>query len=83
MTRDIFSLCRNPLFAVVVYLGLPGILLFFNSWILLMIPVFLYFAFKMFIGREEKLLEEIFGQEYIEYKKNTSAIFPIPCRYIK
>ena len=31
ITNGIFSLCRNPLFAEVIFLILPGIILFFNS----------------------------------------------------
>jgi len=76
ITNGIFSICRNPLFAVVIFLLLPGIILFFNSWLLLTIPCFMYFMFKIFINREESLMEEIFGQEYVKYKNNVSAIFP-------
>ena len=76
ITTGIFSICRNPLFAEVIFLILPGIILFFNSWLLLTIPCFLYIMFKIFINREEYLLEEVFGDEYIKYKNNTSAIFP-------
>ena len=81
--NGIFSVCRNPLFAVVIILILPGIILFFNSWLLLTIPCFMYFIFKIFISREEYLMEREFGQEYIKYKKSTSAIFPNIWKYKK
>ena len=81
LTNGIFSICRNPLFAEVIFLILPGILLFFNSWLLLTIPCFMYTLFKIFINREETLLEEEFGQEYSKYKNNTSAIFPKIWKY--
>ena len=83
ITNGIFSICRNPLFAEVIFLIFPGILLFFNSWLLLTIPCFMYLMFKIFINREESLMEEIFGQEYIIYKSNTSSIFPKVWKYIK
>ena len=83
ITNGIFSICRNPLFAEVIFLFLPGIILFFNSWLLLTIPCFMYLMFKIFIHKEESLLEEIFGQEYIKYKSNTSAIFPQLWKYNK
>lgn len=83
ITNGIFSICRNPLFAVVIFLLLPGIILFFNSWLLLSIPLFMYFIFKIFINREEYIMEKEFGQEYIKYKNNTSAIFPIIWKYKK
>ena len=83
LTHGIFSICRNPLFAVVIFLLFPGIILFFNSWLLLTIPCFMIFVFKIFIIREEYLMESEFGQEYINYKSKTSAIFPIIWKYKK
>lgn len=83
ITNGAFSTCRNPLFAVVIFLILPGIILFFNSWLLLTIPCFMYIMFKIFINREEYLMEKEFGQDYIKYKNNTSAIFPRIWRYKK
>jgi protein-S-isoprenylcysteine O-methyltransferase Ste14 len=83
ITKKVFSVCRNPLFAVVIFLLLPGILLFFNSWLLLTIPCFTYLMFKIFIGREEYLMEKEFGQEYAEYKSNTPPIFPKIWKYKK
>ena len=83
ITTGLFSICRNPLFAEVIFLIFPGIILFFRSWLLLTIPCFMYVMFKLFINREESLMEEIFGQEYSEYKINTSAIFPKIWKYKK
>lgn len=83
ITNGTFSTCRNPLFAEVIFLIMPGIILFFNSWLLLSIPCFMYIMFKIFIHKEESLLEEIFGQVYIKYKSNTSAIFPQIWKYNK
>lgn len=77
LTKGMFSICRNPLFAIVIFLILPGILLLFKSWLLLIIPLLFYIVFHMYIGREEKLLEEKFGNEFLNYKKNTSRIIPI------
>ena len=78
-----FSICRNPLFAVVIYLLLPGLLLLFDSWILLTIPCFMYVMFKVFINREEHLMEKEFGQDYVAYKNNTSQLFPKLWNYKK
>lgn len=76
ITNGIFRFCRNPLFAEVIFLILPGIILFFNSWLLLTIPCFMYFMVKVFINREERLLEKKFGKEYLDYKKVTNTVFP-------
>jgi len=83
ISTGIFSVCRNPLFAIVIFLLLPGIILFFNSWLLLTIPCFMFFMFKIFINREEFLMEKKFGQEYVKYKNNTSIIFPKIWNYKK
>lgn len=81
ITNGIFSICRNPLFAVVIFLLLPGILLLFNSWLLLTIPCFMLLMFKIFIIREERLMADEFGQEYTNYKNGTSTIFPEIWKY--
>ena len=83
ITKGVFSVCRNPLFAEVIFLLLPGIILPFNSWLLLTIPCFMYFMFKLFINREEYLMEKEFGQKYVKYKNETSAIFPKLWKYKK
>ncbi|KPK72135.1 hypothetical protein AMJ87_05555, partial [candidate division WOR_3 bacterium SM23_60] len=83
VTHGVFSICRNPLFAVVVYLILPGILLFFNSWLLLTIPCFAYIMLKLFIGSEERLMEKAYGQEYIDYRNRTTAVLPKVWNYEK
>ena len=83
ITNGVFSICRNPLFAVVIFLLLPGILLLFNSWLLLTIPCFMFLMFKIFIIREEHLMADEFGQEYIDYKNSTSTIFPKIWKYKK
>ena len=55
----------------------------FNSWILLTIPCFIYIMFKIFINREEYLMEKEFGQDYVEYRSKTSAVFPKIWKYEK
>lgn len=81
LTTGFFSICRNPLFAVVIFLLLPGILLFFKSWFLLLIPILQIICVEIFIGREEKNLETVFGQEYVVYKQKTPAVFPLIWKY--
>jgi protein-S-isoprenylcysteine O-methyltransferase Ste14 len=77
LTRGVFAISRNPLFAEVMLLLLPGIILFFRSWLLLTIPIVMYIMFKIFISREERCMEEVFGQEYVDYKNTTAALFPL------
>lgn len=83
VTKGVYSICRNPLFAIVIFLILPGVLLFFTSWLLLTIPLLLYMCFDKFIIQEELLLENTFGKEYVDYKKHTPRIIPKLWKYKK
>lgn len=83
VTDGIYSLCRHPAYASLVLFIIPGIIIIFlayfpfhKSWLVLTIPLFMYFALKKLVKREEEYLERRFGQQYLEYKKKTNAIFP-------
>lgn len=76
VTNGAYAICRNPLYANWIFLLLPAIALFCNSWLMLSAPVVLYVATRLRIHHEEAYLEECFGQEYIEYRQRTNAIFP-------
>lgn len=76
VTDGVYAICRHPLYGNGIFLTFPGILLFFRSWILLTVPVFMYFAFRALISREEKYLEERFGESYTEYARSVNFAFP-------
>lgn len=75
-TNGPYALCRNPLYANYIILLFPGIALLSNSWLMLAPPAALYIAVRMRIHLEEKYLQEQFGEEFIEYRKRTNALFP-------
>jgi len=79
VTRGVYRMCRHPLYAAWILLIVPGILVWFRSWILLAIPAAMYLAFRMCVGREERRLEKKFGQQYLDYKEVVNALFPRPC----
>jgi protein-S-isoprenylcysteine O-methyltransferase Ste14 len=76
VTEGIYSICRNPM-----YLGnlllLLGFGIFANSVLFLVIcfPLFSFIYYSIIKAEEEFLIGK-FGDEYIEYKKNTYAIIP-------
>ena len=76
VTEGIYSVCRNPM-----YLGNILIILVFglfaNSFLFLLIffPLFLLF-YAAIIHAEEDFLIAKFGQEYMDYKSNSSALLP-------
>jgi protein-S-isoprenylcysteine O-methyltransferase Ste14 len=68
-TKGLYSVFLNPMYTFQIFITLPGLLLFLNSWLVLVsiIPVFI--AFKVFAKEEEKYLEGKFGDQYRNYKK--------------
>lgn len=72
----IYSVLRHPSYSasLLTFLGLG---LFLNNWVALFIafiPPFLAFLYRIKI--EEKALIEQFGQDYIDYKKQTKKLIP-------
>ncbi len=68
VTRGPYRLTRNPM-----YLGLSGILLgaaiFMGSLTpFIVIPAFMALIAERFIAREEAMLEQAFGQAFVDYK---------------
>ncbi len=76
VTTGVYTVCRNPLYAWWILLGIPGIAFLLRSWPFLTVPVFMYVVTRIFVRREEALLEGQFGEEYIAYKRRVNAIFP-------
>jgi len=69
VTSGPFALTRNPMYLamVILYFGLAIII---NTlWPFLFLPIVLIVMYYGVILREEKYLENKFGEEYIDYKK--------------
>jgi protein-S-isoprenylcysteine O-methyltransferase Ste14 len=75
-TTGVYAYFRHPLYGSWIVFIIPGIVLLLNSLIGLSIPSFMYVVFKILIVKEDKYLEEKFGEAFIEYKKRVGAIFP-------
>ena len=67
---------RIPGIVLGVFIYYIGLLIYLWSW--QAVVVFVLYAIIMMIqvGREEKRLEDDFGDEYREYKKKTKKIIP-------
>ena len=64
-----FRVSRNPMYLGLT-LALTGIALLFGSvTALLPVPVFVAVLYWMFIRREERVMEQAFGAEYVAYKR--------------
>jgi len=75
MTDGLYKIFRNPMYAAYMLFVIPGICLFFNSWLVLTTVLLNYILFSIFIKREHKYLEEKFGSEYQSYLKKVYIKF--------
>ncbi|MGE5457408.1 MAG: methyltransferase family protein [Methanococcaceae archaeon] len=69
MTDGLFSIFRNPMYTAYLLFVIPGICLFFNSWIVLSTVIINFILYQMFIREEYRYLEKKFGKEYQDYLK--------------
>ncbi len=76
MTAGPFSLCQHPLYASLLLAIIPALSLILNSWLVLTSSVVGYFLLKRYIKIEETELTNIFGDEYLNYKRTTPVFFP-------
>jgi len=71
-----YKYLRHPSYAFSLLTSL-GLGLYLNNWLSLIfafVPPFLAFAYRIKI--EEQALVEQFGEEYLEYRKNTRKLIP-------
>jgi protein-S-isoprenylcysteine O-methyltransferase Ste14 len=79
-TTGPFRFVRHPMYSGGTFFALLGIALIFNSWIILLLPVLAYAVNSVLVRREEKMMTEVFGEEYRRYAARTGRFFP---RFIK
>lgn len=76
VTSGLYQHIRNPMYTG----GLIGTVAFglvFRSLLVTMLDLVLYFAiFRQRMIREEEILEEEFGDAYLEYKERTKRLIP-------
>lgn len=77
LTNGSFGMCRHPVYAAWVVFFVPGIMLFFNTWLGLTAPIFMYLLIRVLVDKEEIYLEEMFGEEYLLYKKRVPLVLPV------
>jgi hydroxyacylglutathione hydrolase len=75
-TQGVYALCRHPTYGNAIFFTIPGVLMFFRSWLLLTVPPAMYIIFRLLIGEEEDYLRQKFGPAYLEYEKEVNAVFP-------
>jgi len=83
ITKGVYSICRHPLYSSFIFFIVPGICLLFKSWIAFSVPFVMYIFFRVLIKEEEDYLRDKFADEYEEYKKEVSFVFPKIWKYKK
>ena len=74
VTKGIYGFSRNPAFLAFDLLYISILLMYFN-WLLLGFTVFAMVMLHLQILQEEKYLPKLFGEDYLNYKKNTGRYF--------
>jgi len=57
-------------------LGSIGVVLIFNSWIILPLPVLMFVLYSILVWKEEAMMMAVFGEEYKQYAAHTGRLFP-------
>lgn len=76
ITTGIYSLMRHPIYSAWILFIVPGIVIINGQILGLTIPVVMYIIFLNLIKKEENVLINLFGNDYLAYKKKVPAIIP-------
>jgi LPXTG-site transpeptidase (sortase) family protein len=72
----IYQYVRHPMYASTIFILLPALAIFLRSWALMLVCLPVYFIWRSCIKDEEGKLVDVFGNEYLKYRKNTWPFFP-------
>jgi len=75
-TTGPYTRCRHPIYATWTFLIVPGVCLLTGSWLVLTTPVVMYAAARLLVGREERPMEDRFGDAWREYRERTGRFLP-------
>jgi protein-S-isoprenylcysteine O-methyltransferase Ste14 len=76
VTTGPYARVRHPLYAVWIFLLVPGAALLVGSWLLLSVPPVMYVAARVFLPSEEAGLENRHGDVFREYRCHTGRLLP-------
>ena len=76
VTTGIYAYVRNPVYSAFMFVC-TGVLLIYGNLILLLLPI-IYWGFMTVLMKstEEKWLEDLYGQEYIQYLQRVNRCIP-------
>lgn len=75
LTSGPYAFSRNPMYVgwTLIYLGVSFVVN--STWITLFLPVVILYIHIMDIRKEEQMLDEQFGEEYRQYRKQVRRYF--------
>jgi protein-S-isoprenylcysteine O-methyltransferase Ste14 len=76
VTTGAYGVVRNPIYSSVTFFILPAVALLTLTWVYFIPSVFLYAGVMIFIGKEEKQLTAVFGEEYEDYMARIDRLIP-------
>lgn len=77
LTKDIYGVCRHPVYGSWIVFIIPGIELILRSWLGLSTCVLGYLLLRVMAREEETYLAEKFGEKYEHYRQRTPFVLPI------
>lgn len=68
VSGGIYRVTRNPMYLGMVFIIVAAIFKLGNYWGFIALPCFMLFITQFQIKPEERIIEGIFGEEYLQYK---------------
>ncbi len=75
-TTGAFKYVRHPLYAAFLSIFNFGLAIYLNSYIFILWAVLLHPIWHYIVRYEERLMVDIFKDEYVEYQKKTGQFIP-------
>lgn len=69
ITTGPYALVKHPLYAGVAWLVLPWLGFLLNTWLGVLLGLVVYIGTRMYAPEEEKILSNVFGQQWDSYCK--------------
>ena len=76
VTTGVYAYVRNPVYSAFMFVC-TGVLLIYGNLVLLVLPI-IYWGFMTVLMKltEEKWLEDLYGKEYVQYRRRVNRCIP-------
>lgn len=71
-----YKFVRHPMYTAILFLLTPALALLLKSWLILFSVLPAFFLWRSFAKKEEGILLDTFGREYLAYQQTTGMFFP-------